>query len=170
LRAEIVTHEVQLQAMQAYETEGNPQVQLLKKELQALQGQLAQVETETNAGSGMTASAGRFTTASLEYIRKLRDMKYHETLFEMLSRQYEAARIEEAREGPLLQVVDRAVVPDRKSWPPRTLLTIGGGVLGLLGASILTLLRQAFRTLSLTPDHAGQLKGLSDALHSWSGK
>jgi tyrosine-protein kinase Etk/Wzc len=65
---------------------------------------------------------GRLPEASLKYIRAVRELKYHETLFEVLSRQYEAARLDEAKSAALIQIVDRAVTPERKTWPPRTLL------------------------------------------------
>jgi uncharacterized protein involved in exopolysaccharide biosynthesis len=71
--------------------------------------------------------------AGLEYVRALRDLKYNETLFEMLSKQYEAARIDEAKDAPLIQVIDLAVPPERKSWPPRRLYVLGG----ILGPGIL---------------------------------
>ena len=67
---------------------------------------------------------GKIPQAGLEYIRKYRDVKYHEALFEGLSKQFEAARLDEARAGGLVQVIDEAVVPERKSWPPRTLIVI----------------------------------------------
>jgi uncharacterized protein involved in exopolysaccharide biosynthesis len=66
----------------------------------------------------------------------VRELKYHETLFEVLSKLYEAARLDEARSAAPIQVVDRAVTPDRKSWPPRTLL--------VLAAVITTVLISAF--------------------------
>jgi tyrosine-protein kinase Etk/Wzc len=58
----------------------------------------------------------------LEYARRLRDLKYHELVFEFLAKQLEVARIDEAREGAIIQVVDRAERPDQKSWPKMSLV------------------------------------------------
>jgi uncharacterized protein involved in exopolysaccharide biosynthesis len=71
--------------------------------------------------------------AGLEYVRSLRDLRYNETLFELLSKQYEAARIDEAKEAPLIQVIDLAVPPERRSWPPRMWFVLTG----VLGCSLL---------------------------------
>jgi uncharacterized protein involved in exopolysaccharide biosynthesis len=67
----------------------------------------------------------------IEYIRKLRDVKYFETIFDLLARQYEIAKVDEARQGSVVQIVDRAVVPDRRSSPKRTLILLGSIILGL---------------------------------------
>ena len=68
----------------------------------------------------------------LEYVRKEREVKYHEALFAMLSRQYEAARIDEAHDAPLLQLLDPASYPDHRSFPPRVLISLGGLAAGAL--------------------------------------
>ena len=76
----------------------------------------------------MELSANPPNTA--DYVGKYRDFKYQEVLFEQFSRQFEMARLDEAREG-LLQVVDRAQVPERKSWPKRAVMGAVGGAVGL---------------------------------------
>jgi len=76
--------------------------------------------------------------AGLEYTRRLREVKYREALFEILAKQYEAARIDEAKEAPVIQVVDRAIPPDKKSAPKRSIYVLlgiaFGGMVGLIGA------------------------------------
>lgn len=67
---------------------------------------------------------GKLPEAGLEYIRKYRDLKYHEALFEALAKQYEAARLDEAKAAPMIQILDRAVVPEKKSWPPRAIIIV----------------------------------------------
>lgn len=113
LRAEIVSRQVELKAMQAYATEQNPKLQLLQREIAAMQGQLSVIEA-TGSGSKFEVPGNKMPDASLEYFRKMRDLKYHETLFELLAKQYEAARLDEARQAPVIQVVDRAVAPERR--------------------------------------------------------
>ena len=66
-------------------------------------------------------------------------MKYHETLFGLLSQQAEAARLDEARESPVVQVLDRAQPPDKKSWPPRVFLVALATVAGAIAASAIAL-------------------------------
>jgi uncharacterized protein involved in exopolysaccharide biosynthesis len=75
--------------------------------------------------------------AGLEYVRALRDLQYNEALFELLSKQYQAARIDEAKDAPVIQVVDSAVPPERKSWPQRALLiSFGTFLFGVLACMV----------------------------------
>jgi tyrosine-protein kinase Etk/Wzc len=136
LRAQIASREVQLQAMRTFATDENPQVQMLQQEIKGFHAQLTKVDAKSSSDSSFDLSASKLPEASLEYIRKLRDLKYHETLYELLAKQYEAARIDEAKQAPVIQVVDRAVVPDRKSWPPRSVLVGISALLGFILAAI----------------------------------
>jgi tyrosine-protein kinase Etk/Wzc len=67
---------------------------------------------------------GKVPEVGLEYVRKLRDVKYSETMFELLAKQYEVAKLDEAKEGAVVQVVDTATPPDRKSKPLRFLIVL----------------------------------------------
>jgi hypothetical protein len=95
-------------------------------ELASLRGQLSKLE---RGGSGQRTGdpfipVANVPQAGLDYIRALREVKYHETLFEILAKQYEAARIDEAKEAPVIQVVDYAIPPEKKSGPHRALLAL----------------------------------------------
>jgi tyrosine-protein kinase Etk/Wzc len=131
LRAEIASRQVELKALQSYATDENPKVQILRREISAMEGQLGQLEA-SGFGSKFEVSGNRMPEASLEYIRKLRDVKYHETLFELMAKQYEAARLDEAKQAPVIQIVDRAVAPDRPARTSRSVLLAGFMLLGLL--------------------------------------
>jgi uncharacterized protein involved in exopolysaccharide biosynthesis len=89
----------------------------------------------------------------LEYVRKEREVKYHEALFDMLSRQYEAARLDEARDAPVLQVLDAASYPDTKSSPKRSYYMAGGLAFGFIAGATWILIRPRIRALraSLAP-------------------
>lgn len=129
VRAEISAREVALQRLRSGATEQNPEVVRQQAELRELRQQLASLQSAGAPAPGSPLiPTGRVPTTSLEYVRALRELQYHQTLFEMLARQYEAARIEEAKQAPLVQVVDRAVPPDKRSGPPRTLIILLGAV------------------------------------------
>jgi tyrosine-protein kinase Etk/Wzc len=149
LRAEIAAREVQLESMRTYATGDNPQVQIVERELVAMREQARALEAGKTPAGSMSVTARRLPEASLDYIRRLRDLKYHEALFEILAKQYEAARIDEARLAPVLQVVDSAVVPDKKSWPPRALLIFAAGCLGAMGAGTFVLVQDYRRRTNL---------------------
>jgi tyrosine-protein kinase Etk/Wzc len=152
LRANITANEVQLQSLQQSATEENPQVVRLRSELQELRSQLANLERKSSSEPGnVFVPTAKVPAVALEYTRKLREVKYHETLFELLARQYEAAKLDEARAAPVIQVVDKAEVPDVKSSPHRLLMAAVAGFLGFFGAIFyilfrhyLTILRQDY--------------------------
>ena len=168
LRAQIAASQVQLQGLEASATEQNPEVVLLQTQISGLESQLADME---KGGAGLSGvqddvemPTSKIPTASLEYIRKMRDVKYHETLFTMLSRQYEIAKVDEAKAGEIIQVVDPAQVPDRKSWPPRAVLTIVAGILGMIFAAFWLILRAALDNLQSDPERATLLREFRAAM------
>ena len=69
---------------------------------------------------------------SAGFLRKQRDVQYHTLIFDLIARQFEAARLDEAKASPVIQVLDPAEPPDRKSSPYRALWALIGGVLGFL--------------------------------------
>jgi uncharacterized protein involved in exopolysaccharide biosynthesis len=125
LRGQVVAKEVQLQAMRSYATEDNPEVVMARQQLTALQAQLAKIAgAGQDSGSDFIVPKGRIPEAGMEYVRKLRDVKYYETIYELIAKQFEMAKLDEARQGAVIQVTDVAVAPDKKSFPPRTILVV----------------------------------------------
>jgi uncharacterized protein involved in exopolysaccharide biosynthesis len=136
LNAEILNREAQLAGMRTYVTDDNPRFQAVQHELASLRSELTNLESGQHIAGAPEVPVGKLPQAGLEYLRKYRDVKYHETLYEALSKQYEAARLDEAKAAPLVQVIDNAVVPERKSWPPRLLIVLISSVLAALGAGL----------------------------------
>jgi uncharacterized protein involved in exopolysaccharide biosynthesis len=82
----------------------------------------------------------------MEYLRKLRQLKYNETLYELLVKQFELAKLEEARDAALIQVIDRAVPPERRSGPRRALIVLFATVTGFsLAAFCILLIEQPWK-------------------------
>jgi tyrosine-protein kinase Etk/Wzc len=132
IRAEITSREVQLASLRTSSTDQNPDVIRITSELTGLRQQLHDMESGTgkHTPGDISLSATSVPQAGLEYIRKEREVKYHQFLFDLLARQYEAARIDEAKAAPVIQVVDPAYPPDRKSAPFRALWALVGCALG----------------------------------------
>ena len=129
IQANITSHEVQLGALLSSSTEQNPEVIRLRTELTGLREQLQQLQKGTG---GAMLSQHEFPAAGLEYIRKERDVQYHQTLYDLLARQLEAARIDEAKASPTVQMVDPPEVPKGRSWPKPFLFLIIGLVIGTM--------------------------------------
>ncbi|HEY3988869.1 MAG TPA: GNVR domain-containing protein [Acidobacteriaceae bacterium] len=129
IHANITSHEVQLASLLASSTEQNPDVVRLRTELKGLRDQLELLQKGTN---GLMLSQREFPAAGLAYIRKQRDLQYHQTLYDLLARQLEAARIDEAKASPAVQMVDPPQIPKAKSWPKPFLFILLGLVLGIM--------------------------------------
>ena len=135
LRGQVVAKEVQIQSMRSFATEDNPELVMAKQQLAALQAQLGKIAgAGQESGSDFIVPKGRIPEAGMEYLRKLRDVKYYETIYELIAKQFEMAKLDEARQGAVIQVADVAVPPDKKSWPPRLILSILALVLGFMAA------------------------------------
>ena len=85
--------------------------------------------------------------ASSEYVGRYREYKYQDTLFELFSKQYELARLDESREGALIQVIDPATPPDHKSKPSRSTMAIGTTLAVFVGLMLYLFLMDSFRQL-----------------------
>jgi uncharacterized protein involved in exopolysaccharide biosynthesis len=166
LRAQIVSSEVELQAMRTYATDQNPDVTRLQQQIDALQQQLTTMENNQRRmqPGNIQVPTAQVPEAGLEYANKLREVTFHTALLTLLSKEYEAARIDEAKSAPLIQVVDHAVPPDRKSGPPRLLLTFAAGFLGFLVACVWALFRQALKNIEQHPERAKKLERLFESL------
>jgi len=124
LRAGIAVKEVEAKVLRSFATAQNPDLQRVEEEIRALRGELEKVETSKGHGFDPLMGSGRVPEMGTEYLRKLRQLKYHETLYELLSKQYELAKLDEARDAVVIQVIDRAVPPERKSRPHRALIVL----------------------------------------------
>jgi uncharacterized protein involved in exopolysaccharide biosynthesis len=142
LRAQITEREVQIQGMETYATGQNAQLVQAQRELDGLRAQLGKLGGSEESGNGeLIVPRGKVPEAGLEYVRKLRDVKYYETIFDILARQFELAKLDEAKEGALIQVMDPAIPPDRRSFPKRAFIvicaTFGGFLVGVTYALVL---------------------------------
>ena len=109
LRAEVTAAEVRLNTLRGTRADGSPEVQQQQTLLGALRAALVRTEATSSVPGGS------------DYIGKYREFKYQEALFDLFSRQYEAARVDESREGAPIQVLDVATPPEKKSKPKRVL-------------------------------------------------
>lgn len=134
VRAQIAEREVTLSVLRRSATAQNPDVQRLTAEVTALRGELARMESSKDGDrtSPFDLPVSKLSEAGIEYVRARRELKLQETLLESMIRQYEVAKLDEAKEGQVLQVVDVAQPPDRKSKPARTVIVLGSALAGAL--------------------------------------
>ncbi|MGB8478569.1 MAG: Wzz/FepE/Etk N-terminal domain-containing protein [Acidobacteriaceae bacterium] len=168
LRAQISASEVELGALRTSATDQNPEVITLQSQITALRAQLADFEKGHPQSASMEGNVltptSEVPAASLEYLRRMRDVRYQETLFEFMTRQYEMAKVDEAKQGQMIQVVDPALIPERRSWPPRTLLTLLAFILMAMAASFWVILQAAYEHRMENPEDAGKIHQLRQML------
>ena len=162
LQADIAAAQTRLAGLRAGATEQNPQVIEARSQLAELQGLLAQVQASSGVrrpGAGI-ASTRELPGLTLEYARKLRELKLRESIYNGLTQQYERARLAAIDPGPQLQIVDRAIVAERKSGPSRRLYVAGGGAMGFFAGLAYLMLSGPLRRLhgryKLYPDAKGR--------------
>ena len=168
LRSQITEREVQLRVLRTGATEQNPDVMRMNSELRALRGELARMESTQGgaAGSAVDMPVGRIPEASIDYVRARRELKLQETLLESMVRQYEIAKLDEAKEGPALQQVDVALPPDRKSKPSRGLIVLASTLIAFVLSCLWVVVRRyAHASQSNDPASAAAWSGLRRA---WS--
>ncbi len=132
LRAQIAAKEVQIKVQKTYATSRNPDLQKNEEELQGMQDELAKLESRGGGSADALMPTGRVPEAGTGYVRKIRDMKYYETLYELLSKQYEIAKMDESRDAAVIQIIDSAVPPEKKFRPQRTAMVINAALIGFL--------------------------------------
>jgi len=160
LRAQVSVKEVQIGAMRAYATPSNPDMMRAEQEVAALRRELGRLESG-GRGEGTEEAAGG--PSGVGNIRLLRELKYQEVMFELMAKQYELARVDESKEAPIVQVMDRAAPPERRSSPRRALIVIVTFATALFGAVAVALARQA----ASSPARRERLAALRDV---WLGR
>jgi uncharacterized protein involved in exopolysaccharide biosynthesis len=156
LKAEVTSAEVRLQTMRRTLADTSAEVQQQLTLLGALRGQLTRVEGESNPA-----------TNSADYLGRYREFKYQEALFELFSKQYELARLDESREGALIQIVDVATPAEHKSKPKRAQIAIGATAGSFILLCVAVLARHFVRRARETSDGAARFAQLGQA---WRGR
>ena len=151
LKAQITAQEIKLASMRTFMTDANPEFRVGVQELAALRTELAKAEQRTPI---------KAVANGAEYITKFRDFKYYETLFELMAKQYELARLDEARDGAVIQIVDRALPPERKSSPKKGILAVVATLAMFVIVLLFVLLRRGMQNLALDPNSAQKLNDI----------
>jgi len=152
LKGEILAAEVQLQVMRSFATDANPEMMALRRRIDEMNRQFGQM----NYGAGVaTDSSDRrrardFTVPfakvpelGLELARLMREVKIQETLVGLLTQHVEQARLTEAKDLPIAQVLDRAVPAERHSRPRLSINLAIGTMIGFAAGCLLAFIREA---------------------------
>jgi tyrosine-protein kinase Etk/Wzc len=164
LRAQVAAKQVELQAMRSYSTEHNPEVSLAERELSSLQDEAARLEQHNHTPGSGDMGLEDVPGAGLEYLRAEHELKYRQAMFDLLIKQYDAARLDESKDAAIIQVVEPAIEPDRKSSPKRALIVLLSMSGGFFVGCLLVLLGWWKENFQSNPRDAKQLRDLKNAL------
>ena len=153
LKAAIAAQEIKLASMRGYLAESAFEFKQAQTELAAMRSQMVRLES---ADPGSEAGGND----SSSYIAKYRDYKYFETLFELFSKQYEIARVDESREGAVIQVVDVAVPPELKSKPKKAIIAVLATLAAGFALLIFVFVRHSLRNAAQDAQAARKLSAL----------
>jgi tyrosine-protein kinase Etk/Wzc len=164
LHSEMATKQVELQGIRSYSTERNPDVQLAESEFSALEAEAAQLEQHGESKGSSEITLKDLPKVGLDFVRAQRELQYDQSLFDVLLRQYEAARLDEAKEAAVIEVVAAAIEPDRHSSPKRLLILAVGTFVGLFLGCFAALLRHRIEMEQADPEGAAALRRFKAAL------
>ncbi len=164
LRAHVAAKQVEVQTLRTYATEHNPALERAERELSSLQAEAARsVQRNHSSGFG-DLGLGDVPGAGMEYLRAEHEVKYRQIMFDLLIKQYDAARMDEAKDASIIQVVEPAIAPDRKSSPKRALIVVLFTAAGLFTGGLLALLAWWNKSAQSDTRIACHLNGLRDAV------
>ena len=153
LKAQISVQEVKLATMRGYLADSAPDFKQAQTELAALRSQFERADKDDGATAGQS-----------DYVARFREFKYHEALLGLYLRQFEVARIDESRDGTLIQVVEVAQPPERKSHPKKALLAMLTTIVTGFVLLLFVFIRQGIRNARQNPALAGKITGLGSSL------
>jgi uncharacterized protein involved in exopolysaccharide biosynthesis len=164
LRAQVSAKQVEVQARRSYSTEQNPDVQLAERELTSLQAEETRLEQSNHSPGIAGLGLGNVPAAGLEYLRAAHELAYRQALFDMLMKQYDAAKLDESKDAAIIQVVEPAIEPDHKSSPKRAIILVLSIFVGFFAGCILALFLWWKELAQFDPITAKRFEELSYAL------
>lgn len=160
IKAKVSEKEVRLKVMRTYSTPNNPDLQKVEEALKGLKVELRKLSKGQGKNYYQPMSTEKMPKLGTEYIRKLREFKYSESLYNIFLKQYEAAKLDEAREVLLVQALDEAVPPEKRVSPKRTRMVIIGTFSGFIFSIFVVFILEYSATISDDPKHRERLKML----------
>ncbi len=146
LRGQLAVQEVQLASLQRQFTDSSQEVKRAKVSVNNLKGQITRLEG--GGGNSSIPSVGSVPQLDQDYLRLMRDAKIKETMVELLTKQYEIARLSESKDLSPFQVLQKAKVPERKSKPARARMVILATFAAFFFSLLLTFMRENLARMS----------------------
>jgi uncharacterized protein involved in exopolysaccharide biosynthesis len=160
LQGQIDSMKVQLAGLLQSETEDNPQIKTLRSQIAQMEVQQHNMQTSVPTGAGAPIPAGRIPEANLEYQRRQREVTFHEAQLNALALQAQNARLAEASSADAFQVVDYALAPEVRSFPPRKLYLIASALVASAAGLLFMVFILLKRKVQADPDYRRHMREL----------
>jgi uncharacterized protein involved in exopolysaccharide biosynthesis len=162
LQGQLIAAESELRGLEAIYTDQNVRVRAVRARVAELRAQLGKIGGESGSAGALSPksdpslypSIRQLPLLGVTYANLYRQTKIEETVFELLTQQYELAKVQEAKEIPSVKVLDAAVVPTKKSFPPRAVLIAAGTLLCVFAVCAYLFANQFWQ--SIDPQDAGK--------------
>jgi len=149
IKAGISVQEIKIGSMRNYLTENAPEFKQALNELASLKSQLEKAERDEPPSISVS-----------DYVSRYREYKYQEAMFELFARQFELSKVDESREGAVIQVLDVAQPPERKAKPKKALIAVIATLAAGFSLLLFVFIRNLIRTASQNPETQDRLKAL----------
>jgi tyrosine-protein kinase Etk/Wzc len=150
LQAQIAVKEAQVESMRSFATDENPDLKRAESELSSMKAELSRMQSG-KVGSGIAdMDMRKVPEKGLEYLRAMRELKYREAVYEAMTKQYEIARVDEAKDSAIIQLLDKALPPEMRSSPKRALIVLTVALLALFLAVAIALIAERIKADPLT--------------------
>jgi uncharacterized protein involved in exopolysaccharide biosynthesis len=158
MRAQITLKELELASKSAFMTEQNPEYVRGLATLSALKANLVKLEgKQDGASNDVKVPVSRLSDTGFAYIHQMRDLKYKQSLFELYTKQFEMAKMDEAKEPSLIQVVDQAQPLEERSAPKRAQMMVMLTLIALIMSILLAFIMNALDAAKQNPGSAERL-------------
>jgi uncharacterized protein involved in exopolysaccharide biosynthesis len=169
IQGEITAKQVELSSLKLSATDENPLVKNAEAVIDELRSQLASFEEkvpEKPEGVPLIFSSARVPEVGLQYARRLRDLKYAETIHQSLTKQYQVAKLDEAQNANLFSVLDKAIPPVKRTRPMRRTMVLVSMFSTCLVVILMAFLLEVKHKAEENPEQAGKMADLKKSL--WS--
>jgi tyrosine-protein kinase Etk/Wzc len=158
LQAQVTAKEYEIASMSSYAAPNNPELLRAQRELEELRIQMDIMQKGQSGPPIGRIDLGKIPEKQKQFLDKYREFLYRNTLLQLMLKQYEAARVDEAKDFALIQVLDSAIPPERKSRPHRAIICISVTFLGFLVACLWAFWRESVQHAKEDPQYLARLE------------
>ena len=147
LQGELIAAQAEVSGVRQIYTDSNVRVRAAEARVKELEKKLNEIggvgtQSDLKSDNSLYPSIRKLPLLGVTYADLYRQTKIQETVYELLTQQYELAKVQEAKEIPTVRVLDPAIVPTKKSFPPRTVI-VGLGMLSGIALAIVWIFGKA---------------------------